>query len=108
MATIQQLANGKASVAIPPPVAAKTPSDSSREEMLREIERLKAENATLQEKKNRQVTLKVSQKGALSLYGLGRFPVTLYKRQWEVLLQIADQISEFIKDHSAELADKKD
>ena len=52
-------------------------------------------------------TIKVSQKGAVSIYGLGRFPVTLYKSQWTKLLGQADEITQFIVDHSAELAVKE-
>ena len=63
-----------------------------------EIARLKAENEAL---KNREpgrgtLTMKVSEKGALSVYGMGRFPVTLYKEQWIKLLGIADDIKKFI------------
>lgn len=51
--------------------------------------------------------LKVSQKGAVSLYGLGRFPVTLYKEQWEKVLKFSDQIKKFIEEHKSELKIKK-
>jgi len=47
-----------------------------------ELERLRAENAQLKRAANRGVSLKVSEKGGVSVYGLGRFPVTLYKEQW--------------------------
>jgi hypothetical protein len=59
-----------------------------------EIERLKAENENLKNKKTTEgsLSMKVSEKGALSIYGMGRFPVTLYKEQWLKLLGIADQI----------------
>lgn len=63
------------------------------------IERLKASN-------QRKLTLKVSDKGAVSLYGMGRFPVTLYREQWERLLGAADQIREFIADNSDALSVK--
>lgn len=73
-----------------------------------EIERLKAENEALkkQAEAGKQLSLKVSQKGAVSIYGLGRFPVTLYKGQWLRLLEIVDQIHQFITDHDSELATK--
>ena len=52
------------------------------------------------------VSLKVSEKGGVSVYGLGRFPVTLYKEQWAKLLDLADEIRAFIKVHEAELKSK--
>ncbi len=53
------------------------------------------------------VTLKVSEKGALSVYGLGRFPVTLYKEQWKRLLEHADEIRTFINDNDEKLKKKE-
>ena len=50
--------------------------------------------------------MKVSEKGGVSIYGLGRFPVTLYKEQWAKLLDLADDIRAFIRDHEAELKSK--
>ena len=52
------------------------------------------------------LTMKVSEKGALSVYGLGRFPVTLYRGQWERLLAAAPQIEAFVTANSALLAVK--
>ena len=49
---------------------------------------------------------KVSGKGAISVYGLQRMPVTLYVEQWERLLNFADEIRQFMKDHDAELKRK--
>jgi hypothetical protein len=62
------------------------------EELKAEIERLKAENEGLKNKKSTEgsLSMKVSEKGALSIYGMGRFPVTLYKEQWLKLLGVAD------------------
>lgn len=60
-----------------------------------ELERLRKENAEL--KNGGGLSMKVSQKGALSVYGMGRWPVTLYKEQWIKLLDIADKIREFIR-----------
>ncbi len=79
----------------------------SDENLMAEVERLKAENATLK-KTNRPGTLsmKVSEKGALSIYGMGRFPVTLYKEQWLKLLTIADDIKRFITDNDSKLKAK--
>ena len=71
-----------------------------------ELERLRAENAALKARGPRGVTLKVSEKGRVSVYGLGRFPVTLYKEQWAKLLDMADEIRAFIKAHDRELKAK--
>jgi hypothetical protein len=76
------------------------------EEGLRaELERVKAENEAL--KKRGQLggstMLKVSEKGGLSVYGLGRFPVTLYKEQWEKLLVMSDEIKGFIAENKDRL-----
>lgn len=73
-----------------------------------EIERLKAENAALKKPAARgTLSMKVSEKGALSVYGMGRFPVTLYKEQWLKLLGIADDIQAFIKENDAKLKVKE-
>jgi hypothetical protein len=71
-----------------------------------ELERLRAENAALKARGSRGVSLKVSEKGGVSVYGLGRFPVTLYKEQWAKLLDMADEIRAFIKAHDTELKAK--
>ena len=71
-----------------------------------EIARLKAENERLRRRDDRALSMKVSQKGALSLYGLGRFPVTLYKEQWTRLLDAANDIRTFLKDNDAQLKSK--
>ena len=76
------------------------------EDMRAELERLRKENESLKKGAARGVSLKVSEKGGLSVYGLGRFPVTLYKEQWIKLLDLSDQIKEFIKSHDAELKTK--
>ena len=70
-------------------------------ELQAELARLRAENELLKRQRG-QMALKVSEKGALSVYGLGRFPVTLYREQWEKLLAMADEIRRFIQqnDHS--------
>ena len=72
-----------------------------------EVERLKAENAALKAQATRGVSIKVSEKGGVSVYGLGRFPVTLYKEQWAKLLDIAGDIRAFIKEHDAQLKTKE-
>jgi len=73
-----------------------------------ELERLRAENAALKASSARRgaVSFKVSEKGGVSVYGLGRFPVTLYKEQWAKLLDLADDIRAFIKAHDSELKSK--
>ena len=78
----------------------------SDDDLRAELERLKAENEQLKTQRGRSVSLKVSEKGGLSVYGLGRFPVTLYKEQWTKLLALADEIRAFIKAHDAELKTK--
>lgn len=79
------------------------------EDMKAELERLRAENEALKNKKTASGTLsmKVSEKGALSVYGMGRFPVTLYKEQWLKLLGIADELKKFIKDNDDRLKAKE-
>jgi hypothetical protein len=78
----------------------------SDEDLKAELERLKAENERLKNQRGRSVSLKVSEKGGVSVYGLGRFPVTLYKEQWTKLLAMADEIRDFIKEHEAQLKAK--
>ena len=67
------------------------------EELQAEVERLRAENERLKNRTARGTSLKVSENGGLSVYGLGRFPVTLYKEQWVKLLAMADDIKAFLK-----------
>jgi hypothetical protein len=77
-------------------------------EMKAELERLRSENEDLKKKADREITLKVSQKGGVSLYGLGRFPVTLYKEQWLKILGMVDEIKKFIDDNDSKLKTKGD
>jgi hypothetical protein len=79
----------------------------SDEDVKAEIERLRAENAALKARGSRGVSLKVSEKGGLSVYGLGRFPVTLYKEQWAKLLDMADEIRAFLRENDARLKSKE-
>ena len=79
----------------------------TEEEMKAEIERLRAENESLKKPVRGQLALKVSEKGALSVYGMGRFPVTLYREQWEKLLAMADSIRQFIQDNDSALKKKE-
>ena len=74
---------------------------------LARIRELEAENVKLRAAKVRTATLKVTDKGGLSVYGLGRFPVTLYRGQWERLIALAPQIEAFIAEHSGKLSVKE-
>jgi hypothetical protein len=76
------------------------------EDLKAELERLRAENERLKQRGSRSVSLKVSEKGGVSVYGLGRFPVTLYKEQWTKLLDMADEIRAFIKENDSKLKTK--
>ena len=74
------------------------------------LARLEAENQALKQQVGRkpgELRLKVSEKGGLSIYGLGRFPVTLYKEQWTRLLDQADEIREFLKANDQQLKAKQ-
>jgi hypothetical protein len=77
------------------------------DELKAEIERLRAENEALKRPERGRLSLKVSEKGALSVYGMGRFPVTLYKEQWLKLLGIADEIKAFIASNNERLKTKE-
>jgi hypothetical protein len=73
-----------------------------------ELERLRAENERLKSSgKSSKLAMKVSEKGALSVYGMGRFPVTLYKEQWLRLLAMADEIKAFIEANNDSLKTKE-
>jgi hypothetical protein len=80
---------------------------SNENEMQAELERLRAENDALKKTSAKGLSMKVSEKGALSVYGLGRFPVTLYKEQWTKLLEMTDDIRAFIKANDASLKTKQ-
>ena len=78
----------------------------SDEDMKAELDRLRNENAALKKGASSSLRLKVSEKGALSVYGMGRFPVTLYKEQWLKLLDMSDDIRAFIAANEAQLKTK--
>ena len=79
----------------------------SDEDIRAELERLRSENAALEKTSAKGISMKVSEKGGLSIYGLGRFPITLYKEQWTKLLDIADDIRAFLKANDARLKSKE-
>jgi hypothetical protein len=76
------------------------------EDLKAEIERLRAENEALKSRKEREIHLKVSEKGGVSLYGIRRFPVTFYADEWDTILGRADEIRQFIREHATELKQK--
>lgn len=78
----------------------------SDEDLKAELERLRNENAALKKGAATGITMKVSEKGALSVYGMGRFPVTLYKEQWLKLLDQSDDIRAFIAANAGQLKTK--
>lgn len=80
---------------------------TTEDELRQELERLKAENEVLKARGGKGVSMKVSEKGAVSIYGMGRFPVTLYQEQWTKLLDMADDIRAFIKENEARLKKKE-
>jgi len=77
----------------------------NNEDLQTELARLRAENEALKRSNKRagSISLKVSEKGAVSVYGLGRFPVTLYREQWLKLLAMADEIKQFIEENDGRL-----
>jgi hypothetical protein len=76
------------------------------EDLRAELERLRQENDALKKGAASGLTMKVSEKGAVSVYGMGRFPVTLYKEQWLKLLDMAEDIRSFIATNEAKLKSK--
>ena len=78
----------------------------SDEDLKAELERFRQENAALKKGAASGIRMKVSEKGAVSIYGMGRFPVTLYKEQWRKLLDMSDDIRAFIAANEAQLKTK--
>jgi hypothetical protein len=78
----------------------------ANEEMQAELERLRAENEGLKARKTQERRLQVSQKGAVSLYGIRRFPITFYADEWDIILGMADEVRTFISQHDSELKRK--
>ena len=79
----------------------------SEEELKAELERLRRENAALKKGAGSGIRMKLSEKGAVSVYGMGRFPVTLYKEQWLKLLDMAPEIRAFIAENEPKLKAKE-
>ena len=77
------------------------------DELQAELERLRAENEALKQQSQRGTYLKVSEKGGVSLYGLGRFPITLYVEQWQKILDMAPEIKRFMEENAASLKRKE-
>lgn len=79
---------------------------STEDELKAELAALKAENEALKARTSKGISLKVSEKGAVSVYGMGRFPVTLYKEQWLKLLDMSDDLRRFIAENDSKLKTK--
>jgi hypothetical protein len=81
----------------------------AEETVEQKLARLEEENRSLREQVDRKpgaLRLKISEKGGLSVYGLGRFPVTLYKEQWIRLLDHVEEIRKFIQENEQRLKTK--
>jgi hypothetical protein len=78
----------------------------SDDDMKAELERLRSENAAFKKGASDGIRMKVSEKGAVSVYGMGRFPVTLYKEQWLKLLDMSEEIRAFIAENESRLKAK--
>ena len=74
--------------------------------MKAELERLRSENSALKKGVATGITMKVSEKGGLSVYGMGRFPITLYKEQWLKLMDMSDAMRAFIEANDSLLKTK--
>ena len=82
-------------------------SSHDPDDLKNELERLRAENERLKKGSSKRMTLKVSEKGGVSVYGLGRFPVTLYKEQWKKLLDMSEEIRNFMEVNDSQLKSRE-
>jgi len=82
-------------------MADNTKNELTPEQMAARIAELEARIA-----KSGTLSFKVSEKGGISVYGLGRFPVTLYVEQWETLLSHLDELRDFIQGNREKLKTK--
>ena len=82
-------------------------SSENPDDLKKELDQLRAENERLKKGSSKGMSLKVSEKGGVSVYGLGRFPVTLYKEQWKKLLDMSDEIRSFIEANDSQLKAKE-
>ena len=87
------------------PTPART-MEISPADLMAELARLKAENERLRANTGPNLSFKVSEKGALAVYGLGRFPVTLYKGQWKKLIGQLARLEKFMAEYDRELVSK--
>jgi hypothetical protein len=79
-------------------------SEPTYEELKAELEKVKSQKDKV---RTGELSFKVSEKGAVSVYGLGRFPVTLYQEQWTRLLGVAEDLKQFIVENSSKLKVKE-
>lgn len=102
---ITRFSNGGDAATAPSLTGLNNPQPST-EEMGSEIERLRNENAALRQANATGITMRVSQKGGLSIYGMQHFPITLYKGQWLKLLDMTIELRAFIKSNDLNLKTK--
>jgi hypothetical protein len=81
-------------------------SEPTKEELLARIAQLEKE--ATKTKRSGPLSFKVSEKGAVSVYGMGRFPVTLYYEQWVRLFAAAEDLTAFIEENKSKLKVKED
>jgi hypothetical protein len=80
--------------------------DKATADLMARLAALEAENAKLKEARHKSLSMKVSEKGAMSVYGLGRFPLTLYSGQWARLFSMVDEIKAFLEANKDKLSVK--
>ena len=75
----------------------------SEDDLKKQVAELKAQLESERSKSAKSLSLKVSQKGGVSLYGIRRFPITFYKEEWETVLGMEAEIRAFLTEHDSEL-----